>query len=50
VLREIANQFHNWVRNRCEKWNTPILEAPEGRRDDSSPTFVMPNPTRSWLS
>ncbi len=38
VLREIANQFHNWVRNRCEKWNTPILEAPEGRRDD----FVEP--------
>jgi hypothetical protein len=38
VLREIADQFHNWVKNRCQKWDTPILEAPEGRRDD----FVEP--------
>jgi hypothetical protein len=38
VLREIADQFHNWVKNRCQKWDAPILEAPEGRRDD----FVEP--------
>jgi hypothetical protein len=38
VLREIADQFHNWVKNRCQKWDTPMLEAPEGRRDD----FVEP--------
>ena len=38
VLREIADQFHNWVRNRSEKWAAPILEAPEGRRDE----FVEP--------
>jgi hypothetical protein len=38
VLREIADQFHNWVKHRCQKWDTPILEAPEGRRDD----FVEP--------
>ena len=34
VLREIADQFHHWVKNRCQKWDAPILEAPEGRRDD----------------
>src|SRR6266851_2110862 len=34
VLREIAEQFHNWVQNRSQKWDAPILEAPEGRRDD----------------
>jgi hypothetical protein len=34
VLHEIANQFHNWVVNRSQKWGAPILEAPEGRRDD----------------
>jgi hypothetical protein len=34
VLREIADQFHNWVVNRSHKWGAPILEAPEGRRDD----------------
>jgi hypothetical protein len=38
VLREIADQFHNWVKNRCQKWDAPILEAPEGRRDE----FVEP--------
>jgi hypothetical protein len=37
-LRDIAEQFQNWVKNRCQKWGTPILEAPEGRRDD----FVDP--------
>ena len=38
VLREIADQFHNWVKNRSEIWGAPILEAPEGRRDE----FVEP--------
>ena len=38
VLREIADKFHNWVKNRSQKWAAPILEAPEGRRDD----FVEP--------
>ena len=38
VLRDIAQQFQNWVKNRSEKWNVPILEAPEGRRDE----FVEP--------
>jgi len=34
VLHEIADQFHNWVVNRSQKWGAPILEAPDGRRDD----------------
>src|SRR5947208_15866815 len=38
VLREIATQFQNWVINRSKKWGAPILDAPEGRRDD----FVLP--------
>jgi hypothetical protein len=33
-LREIAEHFGNWVKNRSQKWGAPILEAPEGRRDD----------------
>ena len=33
-LRDIAQQFQNWVKNRAEKWGSPILEAPAGRRDD----------------
>jgi hypothetical protein len=38
VLRDIAGQFQNWVKNRSETWRVPILEAPQGRRDD----FVEP--------
>ena len=33
VLRVIATQFQNWVVNRSRKWDAPILEAPEDRRD-----------------
>jgi len=39
VLRDIATQFQNWVVNRSKIWNAPILDAPEGRRDD----FVLPH-------
>jgi hypothetical protein len=39
VLTDIADQFGNWVRNRSEKWGTPILNAPEGRRDE----FIEPH-------
>ena len=38
VLTEIADQFHGWVKNRSEIWHAPIMEAPEGRRDE----FVEP--------
>src|ERR1700746_91904 len=37
-LGDIAQQFQNWLKNRCEKWKAPILDAPAGRRDD----FVAP--------
>jgi hypothetical protein len=33
-LTDIADQFKNWVTNRSLKWGVPVLEAPEGRRDD----------------
>jgi hypothetical protein len=38
VLRDIANQFQNWVTNRSQKWEVPVLDAPETRRDE----FVEP--------
>jgi hypothetical protein len=38
VLTDIADQFGFWVKNRSEKWGAPILEAPEGRRDE----FIEP--------
>jgi len=33
-LGDIAEQYRNWVTNRSQKWDLPILEAPDGRRDD----------------
>jgi hypothetical protein len=33
-LREIADQYQSWVKNRSEKWGAPIVDAPAGRRDD----------------
>jgi len=33
VLTGIAGQFQNWVVNRSQKWNAPILDVSEGRRD-----------------
>jgi len=43
VLRDIADQFHGWVKNRSQQWDVPILEAPPGRRDE----FVEPYFTRA---
>jgi hypothetical protein len=38
ALRDIATQFHHWVKNRATRWGIPILDAPDGRRDE----FVAP--------
>ena len=38
VLTDIADQFSNWVKNRSQKWDVPVLDAPQGRRDE----FVEP--------
>jgi hypothetical protein len=34
VLTGIADQFRDWITQRARKWDVPILDAPEGRRDD----------------
>ena len=39
VLRGAADQFQIWVKEQADKWNTPIVEAPKGRRDE----FVEPH-------
>src|SRR6266446_2259728 len=38
TLRDIAEQFQRWVKERAAKRNIPIVEAPKGRRDE----FVDP--------
>jgi len=44
-LGDIAEQYKHWVTNRSEKWNAPILEAPESRRDKFlDPYFVKAEP------
>src|SRR5512140_578664 len=45
VLRDIANQYKNWVTNRSLCWNAPILEDSEGRRDEfMEPYFTKAQP------
>ncbi len=34
ALTGIADRFRDWITNRSQRWGVPILEAPEGRRDD----------------
>src|SRR5207244_6958470 len=34
ALTEIAGQFLYWLKNRAQKWDTPIVEAPEQQRRD----------------
>ena len=38
VLRGAAEQFQGWVKEEADRSNAPIVEAPNGRRDD----FVEP--------
>ena len=38
VLRDVANDYHNWVTSSAQKWDVEIVDPPEGRRDD----FVEP--------
>src|SRR5215467_8562553 len=39
VLRGAAEQFQTWVKEQADRWDTPIIEAPKGRRDE----FVEPH-------
>ena len=38
VLRELANQYHNWAERSAQEWGVEIMDDPKGRRDD----FVNP--------
>ena len=34
LLTSVADHFRDWILERSQKWDVPILDAPEGRRDD----------------
>lgn len=34
LLRDISSQYHNWVKNRALHWDAPVLDPPDGRRDE----------------
>jgi hypothetical protein len=50
TLTDIADQFQYWLKNRAQKWGSPILEPPDGTGDDSrrdrllDPYFQNPKP------
>jgi hypothetical protein len=46
-LRDIAQQFQNWVKNRCEKWGRPFwTHQREGVMILSTHTLGGPRPMR----
>ena len=34
VLHDISERYHHWVENQARQWQVPILEDPEGRREE----------------
>jgi hypothetical protein len=40
VLQGAADRFQVWVKQRADKWNAPIVEAPKGRRDELVEPYV----------
>jgi hypothetical protein len=48
-LRDIAEQFQNWVKNRCQKWGSPSWKI---QKEDgttlSIPTSGTPRPMKWW--
>jgi hypothetical protein len=34
LLHDISERYHQWVENQARQWKVPILEDPEGRRED----------------
>jgi hypothetical protein len=38
VLRDVADDYQNWVTHSARQWGVEILDAPEGRRDE----FIEP--------
>ena len=48
TLRDIADHFQRWVKERAEKRNIPMVEAPKGRRDEFVDRISNgPSPTQS---
>jgi hypothetical protein len=51
TLRGIAEQFQTWLKAWAGKRYIPVMEAPQGRRDDFvDPYFKRATPTKSWWS
>lgn len=47
VLHNISERYHYWVENQAPQWAAPILEDPEGRREDFvAPYFTHAKPDR----
>src|SRR5882762_5352207 len=51
VLRDIAGQFQNWVKNRSKSWVHQFSKLPkDDATTSSSPTFEKQSQTKSSLS
>jgi hypothetical protein len=43
-LADIAEQFGNWLKNRCQKWGAPLLEDYKGKLQTVIEDIGLPNP------
>ncbi|HUL13030.1 MAG TPA: hypothetical protein VLU73_12790 [Methylococcaceae bacterium] len=34
VLRDVANDYHNWAKRSAQQWGAEIVDPPKGRRDE----------------
>ena len=51
LLRDIATQYHNWVKNRSQNGVCPFKKIPQADAMTLwSATSEVPNPIRSWSS
>jgi hypothetical protein len=53
TLRDIAERFQRWVKERAAKRDIPIVEAPKGRRDEFVDSYfarAKPDPSQSRVT
>jgi hypothetical protein len=46
-LRDIAQQFQNWLKNRCQKWGWPLLNASKGLTKNTA--SLSPDVSRLYM-
>src|SRR5262249_6637035 len=46
LLGDIAQQFQNWLKNRCQNWGVPFLVRPRGPKIDNQVRMIWTSTRR----